>query len=304
MTSGESPLAWGVYRELAHSPGRETDDALILRAAGERLESQGFQVLLKTSDEVLEAAASSSPPPPFLFVMCERPEVLAALARWEAKGVCQVNPTEGILNTYRDRTLALFERAGIPFPASLLVETAVDAAGKGNSPRAPSGSEDLSGLWIKRGDVHNTEPGDVLRVESTEQALDALRALARRGVRRAVLQEHADGDLVKFYGVGRSSASAAPAGISWFEWFYHRDQILRGYAFDAARLADAASRAAAALRLEVFGGDAIVGPDGSVVLIDLNAWPSFALYRDTAAVLIASHLASRFREHARTGVTE
>jgi hypothetical protein len=47
-----------------------------------------------------------------------------------------------------------------------------------------------------------------------------------------------------------------------------------------------------------------VGPDGSVVLIDLNAWPSFALYRDTAAVLIASHLASRFREHARTGVTE
>jgi predicted amidohydrolase len=180
----------------------------------------------------------------------------------------------------------------------------VDAAGKGNPPRAPSGSEDLSGLWIKRGDVHNTEPGDVMRVESTEHALDALRALARRGVRLAVLQEHADGDLVKFYGVGRSSASAGPAGISWFEWFYHRDQILRGYAFDAARLAEAASRAAAALRLEVFGGDAIVGPDGSVVLIDLNAWPSFALYRDTAAVLIASHLASRFREHARTGVTE
>ena len=31
------PRAWGVYRELAHSPGRETDDALILRAAAELL---------------------------------------------------------------------------------------------------------------------------------------------------------------------------------------------------------------------------------------------------------------------------
>ena len=113
---------------------------------------------------------------------------------------------------------------------------------------------------------------------------------------------------MKFYGVGGSPSSAAGAasasGVSWFEWFYHRDQVLRGHAFDAARLAEAASRASAALRLEVFGGDAIVGSDGSVVLIDLNAWPSFALYRDTAAVLIASHLASRFREHARTGVTE
>jgi len=308
MTSRESPLAWGVYRELAHSPGRETDDALILRAAAERLEAQGFRVLLKSSDEILEAAKSSSPPPPFLFVMCERPEVLAALARWEAKGVCQVNPTEGILNTYRDRTLALFERAGVPFPASVLTDTAVEAGGEGKPPRAPSGSADLAGLWLKRGDVHNTEPGDVLRAESTEHALDALRALARRGVRQAVLQEHADGDLVKFYGVGRSPSTAAGAasasGVSWFEWFYHRDQVLRGYAFDEARLAQAASRAAEALRLEVFGGDAIVGPDGSVVLIDLNAWPSFALYRDTAAVLIAAHLASRFREHARTGVTE
>ena len=307
MTAIESPLAWGVYRELAHSPGRETDDALILRAAAERLEAQGFRVLLRTSDEVLDAAASSAPPPAFLFVMCERPEVLAVLARWEANGVCQVNPTEGILNTYRDRTLALFERAGIPFPASVLTETAVAAGGEGKPPRAPSGSADLSGLWIKRGDVHNTEAGDVLRVESTEHALDALRALARRGVRHAVLQEHADGDLVKFYGVGRAptgAADEAASGVSWFEWFYHRDQVLRGYAFDAARLAEAASGAAAALRLEVFGGDAIVGSDGSVVLIDLNAWPSFALYRDTAAVLIASHLASRFREHARTGVTE
>ncbi|HEY6065772.1 MAG TPA: hypothetical protein VIY96_06420, partial [Thermoanaerobaculia bacterium] len=217
--ASERPAAWGVYRELAHSPGRETDDALILRAAAERLEAKGFQVLLKSSDEIVEAAAAGAPPPASLFVMCERPEVLQALARWEAQGVCQINTTEGILNTYRHRTLARFERAAISFPKSVLVET------KGDLPRAPSGSADLSGLWIKRGDVHNTEAGDVLRAGTTEEAMAALAALAARGVPRAVLQEHAEGDLVKFYGVGGVPAgSAAAAPLPWFEWFYHRDQ--------------------------------------------------------------------------------
>ncbi|MDQ6891603.1 MAG: hypothetical protein M3167_02865 [Acidobacteriota bacterium] len=295
----ERPVAWGVYRELAHSPGRETDDALILRVAAECLEAQGFRVLLKSSDEIVEAAASGAPPPASLFVMCERPEVLEALARWEERGVCQVNTTEAILNTYRNRTLVRFERAGIPFPRSVLADTS------GERPRAPSGSADLSGLWIKRGDVHNTQPGDVRRAGSTQEALETLGALAARGVRRAVLQEHAEGDLVKFYGVGVLPAgSGLPAPLPWFEWFYHRDQELRRYPFDAGRLSEAAARAAAALELEVFGGDAIVGPDGRVVLIDLNAWPSFALYRQAAGLRIASHLAARFREHARTGVTE
>jgi hypothetical protein len=45
--------------------------------------------------------------------------------------------------------------------------------------------------------------------------------------------------------------------------------------------------------VEVYGGDAIATP-GGLVLLDLNAWPSFALYRDEAAPAIAAHLARRF----------
>ena len=33
---------------------------------------------------------------------------------------------------------------------------------------------------------------------------------------------------------------------------------------------------------------------GGLVLLDLNAWPSFALYRDEAAPAIAAHLMRRF----------
>ena len=43
---------WGIFREQAHSPGRETDDAEILRLTAKHLEAAGFQVGLK-------AAASS-----------------------------------------------------------------------------------------------------------------------------------------------------------------------------------------------------------------------------------------------------
>jgi glutathione synthase/RimK-type ligase-like ATP-grasp enzyme len=98
------------------------------------------------------------------------------------------------------------------------------------------------------------------------------------------------GDLVKFYGVGRAPLRAAPG---WFRWFYHKDQALTGHPLDPDRLAALAHAAAAALGLEVYGGDAIATPDG-LVLLDLNAWPSFALYREEAAPVIASHLLRRF----------
>jgi D-alanine-D-alanine ligase-like ATP-grasp enzyme len=45
--------------------------------------------------------------------------------------------------------------------------------------------------------------------------------------------------------------------------------------------------AVSALGLEVYGGDAIVTPAGEIFLIDINAWPSFALYREEASLQIA-----------------
>ena len=50
----------------------------------------------------------------------------------------------------------------------------------------------------------------------------------------------------------------------------------------------------------MYGGDAIVSPAGAISVIDLNAWPSFALFRPVAAGHIAALLAARF---TRLGVT-
>ena len=288
--------SWGVYRELAHSPGRETDDAEILRATARKLEDRGFRVDLKTAEEI---AGSAEEPPAFLFVMCERLEILATLERWQEQGVCQVNSGSAIRNTYRDRMIPLFESNRVPFPASVLVPTALPIPLEKTFPEAPTG------CWVKRGDVHSTQSGDVVFAPDPEALARALTAMAGRGIEQAVLQEHVAGDLIKFYGVGDATNRGwGEDSGGWFQWFYHRDQRLQNHPFDPKDLAAAASRAAGALGLEVFGGDAIATREGRIFLIDLNAWPSFALYRDVASERIASYLSARFRGHVEIGVTE
>jgi glutathione synthase/RimK-type ligase-like ATP-grasp enzyme len=274
---------WGVYRELAHSPGRETDDAEILRATAAELSAAGFDVTLKSPDELLSAPTEDVPP--FLFVMCERPEVVERLAVCERRGARIVNRPWGIRNTDRERTIALFAAASVPFPRSVLVDTARAADYPGT-------------CWVKRGDVHATEAGDVAYAADPGTLALHLERLSERGIARAVVQDHVPGDQIKFYGVASVSGGGrvrdAADQPSWFQWFYHRDQTLSNHAFDQRELIHATSRAASALGLEVYGGDAIVSKDGGISIIDVNAWPSFALFRAVAASRIAALLAARF----------
>ena len=144
-------------------------------------------------------------------------------------------------------------------------------------------------LWVKRGDVHNTQKGDVTLARSPEEVRGLILAFQSRGVAQAALQEHIEGDLIKLYGIGQS-------GDAWFRWFYHKEQRLKHHAFSEQVLRDTFFCAAKVLDLEVFGGDAVVAPDGSVHLIDINAWPSFALFREEASEAIARHILSKISD--------
>lgn len=273
---------WGVFRERAHSPGREYDDSEILTLTGKELEARGFQVSLKNPEDVMSAAEVR---PLGIFMMCERIPILQRLHVLEARGVPHVNSPRAVLNTYRDRMITQFQEANVPFVPSRFVST-VDDLDVGPLP-----------VWVKRSDVHNTQEGDVVFGDSADGVRRALDGLAARGIDRAVIQPHVEGDLVKFYGIGvGAGAAGAPP---WFRWFHHKDQRLRGYAFDKHALARLVRRAATALGLEIYGGDAVVMPTGGIVLLDLNAWPSFALYREEAAPRIADYLTIRFAPVAR-----
>ena len=111
---------WGIFRESAHSPGRETDDTEILRLTGKHLEARGFRVLIQSPEEIAGLPAES---PRGVFMMCEQVAILAHLRELAARGVPHVNTPSAVLNTYRDQMIALLQEAAVSFVPSRIVPT-------------------------------------------------------------------------------------------------------------------------------------------------------------------------------------
>ena len=268
----------GRLREPAHSPGRVEDDAAIMRSVGEALTERGFSVELVAADG-RDGSAFGQP--------------VRHVRAWDGSRSPGGDGEEGLDRRQR----AGLDSQHLPPP-------------HGRTVRAPSrrGADELDRrrrreqvrpadcAWIKRYDFHATQRDDVMYAASETGWREALRRFAERGIPFVVAQEHVAGDLVKFYGV-RNGEGARDA--NWFQWFYHRDKGMLGHSFDPARLSEAALHAAAALELEIFGGDAVIRANGEPMIIDLNAWPSYALYRDRAAQAIADCLTERFRRRPR-----
>ncbi|MDP3981529.1 MAG: hypothetical protein Q8Q33_08970, partial [Chlamydiota bacterium] len=135
-------------------------------------------------------------------------------------------------------------------------------------------------LWVKRADFHAMQTDDVCICRHSQELSDILTSLRKRAVKQTFIQEHIEGDLIKFYGIGDK----------WFKWFYHKDQTLKGYHFDINKLESITKQSAKGLGLEIYGGDIVINQDSKICLIDMNAWPSFALYRKEASQHIACHI--------------
>ena len=276
-----------IYRETLHSPQRVFDDFEILRLTGEVLRSEGVEVEFVRPEQIASSAAWwNETRPEIVFLMCEQERLLRRLAEWERRGSILINSVEAIRNTYRNRMIPLLSASAVLFPRSELIATVTSLWEKQLQSLFRNG---MGPLWVKRGDVHNTQKGDVTLARSPEEVRGLILAFQSRGVAQAALQEHIEGDLIKLYGIGQS-------GDAWFRWFYHKEQRLKHHAFSEQVLRDTFFCAAKVLDLEVFGGDAVVAPDGSVHLIDINAWPSFALFREEASEAIARHILSKISD--------
>lgn len=267
--------ALGIFRELHNSPNRENDDAAILKAVMEQLE------LLKVRAMVLDPEAADQQDLKawdMLVPMCESYARLMRLKALKGSGApVIVNSPEAVLACYRTEMLAAFERSPeLDFPETeLRIVT-------GDRPQPFPAFGSSTGVWAKRGDVHNTRGGRDVVFAKSSQELEAVRKdFARREITHMLLQRHVDGDLIKFYGVGPGQ---------WFTWFYHDPASARRLSFEVEELALQGELAARAVGLEVFGGDAIVSAAGTICVIDINSWPSFARVRAEAAVQIARHL--------------
>jgi len=269
----------GIYREPEYSPGQHlSNDGKILRLVGQALKRYGADVQLATLDEARGQWKKAN----LIFSMCQGPDALAELTEWKRKGAFILNDPEASRSTYRDSLCSAAREKQLGFPHSEFLPT--DATAPLLEPYRSWFGGATQGGWLKRLDVHATQPGDVLRVVRWQDLNSNLFRFRSRGMKQVVFQRHCEGDEVKFYAVN---------GRRLFWPYYPKD--CAGHPFDEKTLRLAADRAAQALGLTIYGGDAIISPEGEITLIDINDWPSFAPCRGAAAGAIAKYLKDTLR---------
>ncbi len=269
----------GIMRAGAYSPNHIGNDAAIFNATADELRKRGCQVNIYSEEKFLNEGVKEN----IIVNMCREMKSIHKLQELEDRGALVINSGYGIENCTRERMTRILLGTGIPYPKSLIVGTDENVL------------QDLidggfDRCWIKRGDFHAMHKEDVSYVRHPEEAQEVLQEYFLRGIKRAVINIHLEGDLVKFYGV---------QGTDYFFWFYPYDAghskygleaingKSRGIKFDEAELRRICDEASEALDVKIYGGDCIIDPAGSMRIIDFNDWPSFAPCRKEAAPHIA-----------------
>lgn len=266
-------------RAGAYSPNHIGNDAAIFNAAAEQLRKRGCEVNIYNEENFQETEIEE----PIILNMCREQASIAKLQTLEDEGRLVINSGYGIENCTRERMTRILLGNRVPYPDSLIVNT-------NESVIADLKDAGFSKCWIKRGDFHAMHKEDVSYCRHPEEAQEVLHEYFYRGIKRAVINRHLVGDLIKFYGV---------SGQPFFYWFYPFDEghskygyeavngKSRGLHFDEEELKMMCQRASDILDVKIYGGDCIVDPDGTIRIIDFNDWPSFAPCRQEAAPWIA-----------------
>lgn len=278
----------GIMRAGAYSPNHIGNDTAIFNATADQLRKRGCTVNVYSEEQFINGKVTEK----IILNMCREQKSIKLLQQKEDEGCIVVNSGYGIENCTRERMTRLLLANGIPYPDSLIVNTdeaVIDALKKAN----------MSNCWIKRGDFHAMHKEDVSYVRHAEEAQEVLQEYFYRGIKRAVINRHLVGDLIKFYGMHDSP---------FFYWFYPFDDghskygleaingKSKGIDFDIDELKSICHKASEVLDVKIYGGDCIVDPDGSIRIIDFNDWPSFAPCRNEAAPFIAKCVLNTIKE--------
>ena len=276
----------GIPRASIFSPNHIGNDSAIFNGTADYLREKGYEITFFSEQAVL----SSLYHPERVFTMLRNREALKRLRQWETEGCISVNSAIGIENSEREQMTKLLEKHHIPHPKSLIVNTHDYVI-----PQLEA--QKFTSCWIKRGDFHALHREDVTYVRHPEEVQEMLAEYALRDIERVVINEHIEGDLIKFYGV---------ADTPFFHWFYPFNSShatfgyesingkTRGIPFQEEELRDLCNRTAETLQLTVYGGDCIVSPDSAIHIIDFNDWPSFASCRKTAIPAIGDAIIKIF----------
>ncbi len=272
----------GVSRGSEFSPNHVDNDAAIFQKVADSLRKFGCKVDIYTEKEFVARNITAE----VIFDMSRDKAALARLRELEKRGALILNSAFGIDNCVRCPMTEILLKTGIPHPKSYILPT----DGEFEPSHFP--------YWIKRGDSHAMVKEDVCYVTCMEEAQNVWADFRKRGIPVAVVNEHLQGDLVKFYGVQE---------VGFFYWFYPSpcshskfgleviNGVAKGISFSEQAMKEMCEEASVALNVPIYGGDCVVSADGAVRMIDFNDWPSFARCREEAGESIAAYIYKQAR---------
>lgn len=276
----------GIMRAGAFSPNHIGNDSAIFNIAAEQLRKRGCIVNVYSEEQFITSGVTES----VIVNMCREPRSIELLQKFEDNGALVINSGYGIENCVRERMARILMGNNIPYPESLIVST--DEAIRDILVKAH-----ISRCWIKRGDSHTMHNEDITYVRHPEEAQEILQEYFLRGIKRAVINRHLDGELIKFYGI---------AGTPFFYWLSEKDSSNARKApgksknpdFDEDKLKALCNAAAEILDVSIYGGDCVISSDGKMRIIDFDDWPSFAPCRQEAATQIAKFIMSAIKDRS------
>lgn len=272
-----------IRRDNLFSPKRGGVDKAILDSVHKCLYSHGHRIFSMAEAEFARDGAGDPRMFDAVYHMCRSDKALQRLEEYSALGIRVINSAESVQACRRTASALRLIEAGVPFAYSVATDKKT----------IPDGWTDYP-CWIKKGDSHAIYADDVCYAATKADAERILERIDDSDGGNIIFQKHIPGQIVKFYGVGDrmfrfvllASASEGKFGLEKYNECGMKElpqaDLLNKVATEAARV----------LGVQAYGGDAIASADGSITLIDLNDWPSFAFCKDDAAAAIASIIES------------
>ena len=273
----------GIMRAGIFSPNHIGNDAAIFNFVAEQLRKRGCEVNVYSEEQFIAGAVDEH----IILNMCREMRSIELLQRREDAGDLVINSGYGIENCIRERMTRILLGSGIEYHESIIVNTdeAVIARLK---------KMKIDRCWIKRGESHSLHHEDVCYARHAEEARELLQEFFLRGIKRL---------LSTVTSTVNSSSSTASKVLRSSILSTRSDSNTEKRPTRASRrltprrCAKCAKKAAKELDVKVYGGDCILSDDGSLSLIDINDWPSFAPCRQDAAPAIAKYVMSAIKEH-------
>ncbi len=268
----------GVLRDKVFSP--HSNDQRIMDSVAEKLREYGQDVTFYSEEDVLKNGLKEET----IFSMARGKACLEKLQHYAAEGLVIVNPPEGVQGCERSVITRLMYDNGIAIPDSTILYI-------GEGLEIP---EDIAfPCWLKRADVCAQEKNDVCYVEDRDTLLAWVEDFRQRGIPEAVISQHIEGDIIKFYGVDDL----------FFYWYYptlgtihskfgleEKNGPAQQYPFSLVKLRGDVQKVSKVAQVPVYGGDCIVDKNGKCWIIDFNDWPSFSPCIEDAATAIVKYI--------------